>query len=83
MKRKVDPYWAKQFGVSPQPREIERWRCGCDQCEYRIDFWDREPADEAARLHNANEHDGKPLATVYVASFVSCFVDACKDSAYR
>ena len=82
MKRKVNPFWAKQFGVSPEPREIDRWRCGCDRCEYRIDSWAREEAEEAARMHDAKEHDGKPCATVYVSSFWNQLSDMGKDAAY-
>ena len=66
MKRKVDPHWAKLFGVSAEPREIERWRCGCDQCEYRVDFWARDEAEEAAEaLQKAGHVHRRPrLATM-------------------
>jgi hypothetical protein len=82
MKRKVDPYWAEQFGVSPEPREIEQWRCGCDRCGYRVDFWARDQAEEAARMHDAKEHGGQPWATVYVSSLLAQLSDNSKDSAY-
>jgi hypothetical protein len=87
MQRKADPYWAEQFGLPPSPSGLygpepgdDFWRCGCDRCEYRVDFWGRDQAEEAARVHNAQEHRGKPEAVVNVASFWRSLSDLSKDS---
>jgi hypothetical protein len=88
MQRRADPYWAERFGLppsssglyGPDPGEY-KWRCGCDRCEYRVDFWGRDQAEEAARVHNAHEHGGKLEAKVYAASVLCCIVDYLKDSA--
>ena len=40
----------------------------------------RAQAEEAARVHNAERHGGKPWALVYEASFWRCLSDHGKDS---
>ena len=103
MKRKVDPHWAKQLGLppsssglyeyEPEPHQ-DPWRCGCDRCEYRVDFLTRDDAEEAARLHNNAMHRGRglpttfwnrlywPYAKVYVADWLRRFLDDGKDGGY-